>query len=88
VHKLGNRLGALEQHRAGGTQAHAAAMACEQRHAQLLLQFSDLPAQRGLGEAQLVGGAADTAGARNVHEIAKLFQFHLAQPRLCRNGIA
>ena len=76
MHQMRDRLGALEQQRAGGGEPHAAAVPGEQRNAELVLQLLDLPAQRRLRQAQFLGRAADAAGARDLHEIAQLFEFH------------
>ncbi len=87
MHELRDRLGALEQQRAGGGQAHAAAVAGKQRNAEFVFEFLDLAAQRGLRQAQFGGGAADAAGARDVHEVAQFFQFHGA-PAFIHAGAA
>ena len=76
MHQMRDRLGALEQQRAGGGQTHAAAVPGKQRDAELVLQFLDLAAQRRLRQAQFLGRAADAAGARDLHEIAQLFELH------------
>ena len=76
MNQMGNRLGALQQQRSGGAQAHAAAVPGKQRNAKLVLQLPDLAAQRGLRQSQFLGRAADAAGARDAHEASELFQFH------------
>ena len=76
LHEMRDRLGALEQQRAGGGEPHAAAVPREQRHAEFVLELPDLAAQRRLRQPQFVGRAADAAGARDAHEVAQFLQFH------------
>lgn len=53
-------------------QARQARGAFEQRRAQLLLQFLDLPAQRRLGDVQPLGGSAEAAAFGDFHEVTQL----------------
>jgi hypothetical protein len=70
MHELRDRLGAFQQQRAGGAQPHAAAVACEQRDAELVLQLLDLAAQGRLRQAQFSRRPADAAGAGDVHKVS------------------
>ena len=76
MNEMDDRLRPFEQQRAGDAEPHAAAVAGEQRNAELVLELLDLPAQGRLRQTQLLRRAADAAGARHPHEVAQFFQFH------------
>ncbi|MNL07148.1 hypothetical protein D3C87_1278150 [compost metagenome] len=61
---------------AGGGQRHAAWLAVEQGHAQLGLQRLQLLGERGLLDAQLLGGAGHGAGFGHGQEVTQVSQFH------------
>ncbi len=65
-----NRL--LEQQPAGIGQRQRPACPIEQRDTDLILELLDLPAERRLGDVQLLGRAGEIALPRNGDEIAEL----------------
>ena len=54
------------------------AAALEQRRAELVLQPGDRAAERRLGDAQLLGGAAEVLQPGHGHELAQRVQIHHA----------
>lgn len=50
--------------------------AVEQRRADFMLEQADLLAERGLGDAQFLGGAGKMQLPAQDHKIFQLFQFH------------
>src|ERR1700738_1604967 len=46
-------------------------MTLEPRHAEILLEFLNLPAERGLRDVQLLGGLADRAAAGHRREVTQ-----------------
>ena len=65
-----------QQHRAGGGQLHAAAVALEQRHAQLRLELADLLTQRRLGDVQTLGRTPEVRLLRDRDEVAEVAELH------------
>ena len=65
---------------AGVGQHHAASAAHEQRGVVFLLDRPDLPAQRRLGYAQRLRGAAEIAVFDHREEISDLVQLHWSVP--------
>lgn len=65
-------LGFVEEGPPVGSQAQALLAALEQLQAETLFQLGDLPAQRRLGDVQLLGGAADVLDLGHGDEITKL----------------
>ena len=59
-------------------QADRAAVAVDQRHAQILLEQLDLPAERRLGDVQDLRRAGEIALPRQSDEISELTQIHPA----------
>ncbi|MNP16155.1 hypothetical protein D3C76_1085390 [compost metagenome] len=70
--------GLVEEQPAGFGQAHAAIGAIQQARADFFLQGLDLLAQRRLGNAQLLGGAAEMQFLGDGDEVAQVSQFHLS----------
>jgi hypothetical protein len=68
------RLG--KKHHARFAQSYPMAIAFEQPHAQILFERLDLHAQRGLHDAQTLGGAAEMQFFRERYEGAQVFEFH------------
>jgi D-threo-aldose 1-dehydrogenase len=64
-----------------GGQPDALLAAFEEGQAQVLLQLGDLPAERRLGDVQLLGGAADVFGLGDGDEVAELTQVKHVGPR-------
>jgi hypothetical protein len=71
----------LEQILALGRQAHAAADAVEERHAELGFQSADLPRRSRLREVQSRGGAPEAALLGDGDESAQLAQLHRCIPK-------
>lgn len=80
MHQLGDRLGALEQLRAGAGEADAAAVTGEQRHAEFVLELLDLPAERRLRQPQFLRRAVDAAGTSDLDEVSQFAQLHGGLP--------
>ncbi|MNM72879.1 hypothetical protein D3C81_845840 [compost metagenome] len=75
---LHGAVGAAEQPLALGREGHAAMLAHEQAHLQMVFQRADLPADGGLRQAQVVGGLGDAHAPANGHEA--LEQIEREQP--------
>src|SRR5260221_2079571 len=60
-------------------------MALKQRHAKLLLEFLDLPAERRLRHVQLLGGLADGAVSGNGGEVSQMDVGHRPQKPHCHS---
>jgi hypothetical protein len=50
--------------------------------AELVLELLDLPAERRLGNLELLGGAAKTTLGRDRHEIAQMAELHVHTSRV------
>jgi hypothetical protein len=71
----------------GRQELHAAGGAAEERHAELVLQALDLPAQRRLRDVQTTCGAPDVSLFGDRHEAPELVETHEASiPRAARPG--
>jgi hypothetical protein len=66
----------LEQCAAGGAQPHAAWQPLAEPDPQLVLQSLNLPAQRGLGDAQSPRRPAEMFFLGGDHKVAKLAELH------------
>ena len=77
VGALQDVLGAGQEGASGIVQPHAAALAVEQRRANLCFQLADLLRQRRLRHAQLLGGLREVLGFGGGDEIAQMPQFHI-----------
>lgn len=66
----------------GGGQQHPARLAFHQLRAELRLKLLDLLRQRGLGDVQYLGGAAERAGVDQGGEIAKVLQGQVHKGKL------
>ena len=62
---------------AGGEDDSARRVRCTSGDAQLVLQRLELPAQRGLGHPQRVGGASEAAHVRQGDEVRELLECHM-----------
>ncbi len=71
-----HRPGVAQERLAGRGQLDAAAGAGQQADAELLLQAGDLLAERGLGDVQAGGGAAEVKLLGDGDEVAQLAKFH------------
>src|SRR5688572_18987691 len=72
-----NHASAIEKGGTGVGQFHAARLAAEQLHLQLLFQRADLHAERRLLDAQPLGGPGHVLFFSNGNEIAQVSQLHM-----------
>ncbi len=78
---LEQRARVLEQRLAGGRQLDRPPRAVEQRVAKLALQILQLLAERWLGDAQTLGGAAKVSFFGDRGEVTQMSQLHRASSR-------
>lgn len=82
---LGEDLAGVDVEGAAGVgELDADAVAIEEPGAELLLEGADLAAERGLGDVQPLGGAAEVQLLRHRLKIAQVAQFHARKPKRCR----
>lgn len=76
--------GVIEEHAPRREQGHAPRGAGKEGRTQLVLQGPDLPAERGLGDVQALGGAAHVAFFGDGDEVTELGETH--GPEFARPG--
>ena len=76
-----DRAGMVQEVTAGCSQPHASREAHQQLRPKLRFELLDVTRQRGLRDADLVGGARDAALVGHLHEVLDAAQFHGALPR-------
>src|SRR5579859_57162 len=72
--------GALQELPSGGGEAHLGTGPLEELEPDLLLEVADLPAERGLGDEEPPGCAAEMALLRDCHEVPQMPEFHRRPP--------
>jgi hypothetical protein len=81
-----DRAGVAQERRAGRGELNAPARPLQQEHAQLVLEPAQLLAQRGLGQMQPRGRAAEVQLLRDRDEVLQLAQLHGSSPPNRRAG--
>ena len=76
AHRIEHRFGVWAKRLAGLARHEPAADAQEERHAELVLQASDLLADGRLGEVQLVRRGRERAEASGLEEVLDLLEIH------------